>query len=68
MGALTTKNRPNGESYKQLAIVLDDQLHSAPRIESPIHRNGQITGSFTEARNHRPVRQPEQRQDRSRPE
>jgi SecD/SecF fusion protein len=48
MGALTTKNRPNGESYKQLAIVLDDQLHSAPRIESPIHRNGQITGSFTE--------------------
>ncbi len=48
MGALTTKNRPDGDRFKQLAIILDDQLHSAPRIESPIHRNGQITGSFTE--------------------
>jgi SecD/SecF fusion protein len=48
MGALTTRNRAVGDSYRQLAIVLDDQLQSAPRIESPIHRNGQITGSFTE--------------------
>lgn len=48
MGALTTKNRRQGDSYRQLAIVLDGQLHSAPMIDNPIHRNGQITGSFTE--------------------
>ncbi|MEW6777490.1 MAG: protein translocase subunit SecD [Bdellovibrionota bacterium] len=32
---------------KQLAIVLDDQVKSAPVIQSEIRRSGQITGSFT---------------------
>ena len=32
---------------RQLAIVLDDQLISAPTIQSEIGSNGQITGRFT---------------------
>jgi len=31
---------------RQLAIILDDQLISAPTIQSEISRNGQITGRF----------------------
>ena len=34
---------------RQLAIVLDDQLISAPTIQSEIGSNGQITGRFTAA-------------------
>ena len=42
-----TKNpRPEG---RQLAIILDGMLISAPSINSEIGRNGQITGSFTAA-------------------
>jgi SecD/SecF fusion protein len=33
--------------YKQLAIVLDGKVESAPTIQSVIGREGQITGSFT---------------------
>jgi len=34
--------------HRQLAIVLDGQLYSAPEIQSPIETgNGQITGRFT---------------------
>lgn len=33
--------------YKQLAIVLDGKVESAPTIQSVIRREGQITGSFT---------------------
>jgi SecD/SecF fusion protein len=42
MGMLTKLNidRPMG-------IVLDNQLHSAPNIQSAIYNNGQITGNFT---------------------
>jgi preprotein translocase subunit SecD len=32
---------------RQLAIILDDQIESAPVIQSAISREGQITGTFT---------------------
>ena len=52
---LTTQNRPtqqdpnNPESgfHRQLAVVLDNQVRSAPNLNSPIGANGQITGDFT---------------------
>ncbi|MEZ6095195.1 MAG: protein translocase subunit SecD [Pirellulaceae bacterium] len=47
MGHLTLTNKPIGERFKQLAIVLDDALVSAPRIEEPIFGRGRITGKFT---------------------
>lgn len=34
--------------HSQLAIVLDDQVKSAPVVQSEIRRNGQITGNFTQ--------------------
>ena len=37
----------DGTQY-QLGIVLDDQLHSSPVIEEPIHSSGRIRGRFTE--------------------
>jgi protein-export membrane protein SecD len=43
-GALTEKN-----IGQQLAILLDHNVYSAPRINSRISRNGVITGSFTTA-------------------
>ena len=33
---------------RQLAIVLDGRVQSAPRIESRIQTDGRITGSFTQ--------------------
>src|SRR5205085_2873508 len=33
---------------RQLAIVLDGRVQSAPRIESRINTDGRITGSFTQ--------------------
>jgi preprotein translocase subunit SecD len=36
-----------GNIGKQLAIILDNRVFSAPRIESRITDQGQITGSFT---------------------
>jgi len=33
---------------RQLAIILDDQIESAPVIQSAISREGQITGTFTQ--------------------
>ena len=49
-GALTTANLPTKatEFYRHLAIILDEQLLSAPRIQSAIYDNGQISGSFTD--------------------
>ena len=41
---LTSKN-----INRQLAIVLDNEVISAPRIESAIRSSGNITGSFTSA-------------------
>ena len=44
---LTTENSPEGTRERQLGIVLDDRLLSAPSIRSPISKDGQITGNFT---------------------
>src|SRR5262249_55111026 len=48
---ITTKNRPRkigGEDFfTHLAIVLDNEIASAPSINPPIRSEGQITGSFT---------------------
>jgi len=46
---LTTNNAPVGERTRQLGIVLDDDLLSAPNIQSPIRKEGRITGRFTRA-------------------
>lgn len=45
--ALTTNNAPDGMHRRQLGIVLDDILLSAPAIQSPISGDGQISGNFT---------------------
>ena len=48
-GQLTGSHLPDrltGFSYK-LAIILDDEVYSAPSIQSTIYDSGQITGSFT---------------------
>lgn len=49
---LTTRNKPSGadiNSFKrQLAIVFDKQIESAPSLNSPIRTNGQITGNYTQ--------------------
>lgn len=44
---LTTNNAPVGDRTRQLGIVLDDDLLSAPSIQSPIRKEGRITGRFT---------------------
>lgn len=44
---LTTNNAPIGQRTRQLGIVLDDNLLSAPSIQSPIRKEGRITGRFT---------------------
>jgi SecD/SecF fusion protein len=48
-GDATTLNRPDGDTfYRQLAIILDDEIESAPRLNTPITGgHGQITGDFT---------------------
>jgi len=45
--ALTTNNAPDGQHRRQLGIVLDNRLLSAPAIQSPISGDGQISGNFT---------------------
>ena len=45
---LTDRNRPASDGFKrQLAIILDGQVHSAPNLNSAIRDSGQITGNFT---------------------
>src|SRR5262249_26438703 len=49
----TTRNKPDGSdprtSYKrQLAIIFDQQVISAPSLNEPIRTNGQISGRFTQ--------------------
>ncbi|HXG11172.1 MAG TPA: protein translocase subunit SecD [Gemmataceae bacterium] len=41
---LTSKNRPEGDHERHLAIIMDGQIVSAPVIRQPIHTEGQITG------------------------
>ena len=44
---ITREFSPKGNKYQYLAIVLDGELYSAPRIMGPIEGGrGQITGSF----------------------
>ncbi|MDG2223994.1 MAG: protein translocase subunit SecD, partial [Rubripirellula sp.] len=45
--ALTSNNVPKGTRQRQLGIVLDDNLLSAPNILQPIRKEGRITGRFT---------------------
>jgi SecD/SecF fusion protein len=46
-GDITREFKPVGNKFYQLAIVLDGQLYSAPRINEPIEGGrGQITGNF----------------------
>ncbi|MEM6980085.1 MAG: protein translocase subunit SecD, partial [Planctomycetota bacterium] len=45
--ALTTNNAPVGTRQRQLGIVLDDTLLSAPNILQPIRKEGRITGNFS---------------------
>lgn len=50
MGLLTKLNlEPEGQPQKELGIVLNDRLHSAPSISGVIRDQGEITGSFTQA-------------------
>jgi hypothetical protein len=48
---LTSKNLPTGpkgfEVYRCLAIILDGQVMSAPRVNSAIRQEGMISGNFT---------------------
>ncbi|MBC7820433.1 MAG: protein translocase subunit SecD [Planctomycetaceae bacterium] len=44
---LTSRNKPASDGTKrQLAIILDAKVHSAPNINSAIRDSGQITGNF----------------------
>jgi SecD/SecF fusion protein len=47
-GELTNNNLPQGDFYRHLAIILDNKIKSAPRINSTIYDSGEITGKFTQ--------------------
>lgn len=50
LGLLTRLNtEPDGQPKKELGIVLDGKLSSAPTINSTIRSNGEISGSFTQS-------------------
>lgn len=45
---LTDRNKPTTDGRKrQLAIILDGQVHSAPNLNGAIRDSGQITGNFS---------------------
>jgi preprotein translocase subunit SecD len=48
---LTTKNRPSADSntYRTLAIILDRQIITMPRLHQPIRNSAQIAGKFTQS-------------------
>lgn len=47
---LTDRNKPASDGFKrQLAIILDGKVHSAPNLNSAISGSGQITGNFSAA-------------------
>ncbi len=48
MGTLTGRNVPVNDQKKQMAIISDDKLLSAPEINSRISSDGIIEGRFTE--------------------
>lgn len=45
---LTGRYAPDGQFHRQLGIVLDNELLSAPNIQEQITQHGRITGRFTE--------------------
>jgi SecD/SecF fusion protein len=45
--ALTSANVPESGFYRRLGIVLDNELLSAPRLESAIADSGRISGNFS---------------------
>jgi SecD/SecF fusion protein len=47
---LTSLNKPaaRGTFHRLLAIILDNEIRSAPRLNQPIRTNGQISGGFTQ--------------------
>ena len=46
---LTSENAPDGERERQLGIILDEKLLSAPSLQQAIRKQGRITGRFTQA-------------------
>ncbi|TWT31613.1 protein translocase subunit SecD [Blastopirellula retiformator] len=49
MSKLTRDNLPDGNRVRQLGIVMDDYIVSAPAVQGVIGDRGIITGRFTEA-------------------
>lgn len=47
MFKLTLANQPEGNFFRQMAIILDDRVLSAPRLNTAISTNGIIEGNFT---------------------
>ncbi|AWM41073.1 bifunctional preprotein translocase subunit SecD/SecF [Gemmata obscuriglobus] len=43
---ITRRNKPTGSTTRNLAILLDDRVVSAPTLQSEIGNRGQITGKF----------------------
>ena len=46
---LTSLNQPTGDFERKLAVVLDEEVRSAPNILGIISSSGTITGDFTDA-------------------
>ncbi len=44
---ITRRNKPTGSTTRNLAILLDGRVVSAPTLQSEIGNQGQITGKFT---------------------
>jgi SecD/SecF fusion protein len=47
MMGLTSANQPDGNFHRRMAIIMDDQVLSAPQLNSPISSSGEISGRFT---------------------
>ena len=45
-GKITRRNKPTGNTKRQLAILLDEKIVSAPNLLGEITSQGQITGKF----------------------
>jgi SecD/SecF fusion protein len=45
-GKITRRNKPSGSATRNLAILLDDRVVSAPTLQGEITSHGQITGRF----------------------
>ncbi|MCA9132109.1 MAG: protein translocase subunit SecD [Planctomycetales bacterium] len=47
MLSMTSRNQPDGEFHRRMAIIMDKKVLSAPQLNSPISNSGQISGRFT---------------------